>query len=540
MIRSSLLIPLILFAATSPAFGVNWGKFKKKLDSANEVDRHGAYNEISFFESKDRTKAIGLLRSRFDSMKNRHDRVARRASMLVEGWDQGIEDKEALLAAWEKAARDGLDAIFDKTLFPDPPGPVSAPFTGYYEVMKKVEVCRTAYAKYRAVVDSDLIGLRGCSKTEAFKLRDELILTQNRYYELGLQLDRYGDNVEYGPSPDRFVLAMLFLRCESWKMAIKLFSGTGRKLQIIKRPRTPKKVGGLAPSKRRTGGGAIDEIGARVVGGPSGDNDRVRIRSTVRNRFLTDALGAEEGTPRIDETEGRRLPMILSAPRDRKKDEEPRDRDDTYRVGRWDDDTSDQLNFVVDPGPGVQGHGKALFYFFMAGMVDDYNDRIPCKLLTPEMRRAVAINNDYRLSFGLSPYQIHPLVTRAMKDHLSTMDGMTHDGATPETRTVMMRVQRAGYMANGCGENLAQMDILRSMETWKWDGGHHRTLVIPDHYHIGPGQEACAGMDTANGEAPELPVIRLIKHQFEIDREEKARREAEIRARERGEDGIFR
>jgi uncharacterized protein YkwD len=168
-------------------------------------------------------------------------------------------------------------------------------------------------------------------------------------------------------------------------------------------------------------------------------------------------------------------------------------------------------DFLVHAAPALTGYERYLFFLCYAREVEAYNLKAD-PLLSQEFLEAVAINNQYRVSLGVSPYQIHSALNRAIREHLETMEGFTHTGWAPELHTPTHRAIRAGYGARKVGENLGMFDIIKGMENWKWDGGHHRNLLNPGYVHIGIGQVNACGMDVAQGEKPALPVLHCIRY----------------------------
>jgi hypothetical protein len=166
----------------------------------------------------------------------------------------------------------------------------------------------------------------------------------------------------------------------------------------------------------------------------------------------------------------------------------------------------------VAPGLPLTDYERLLFFLFYARQIDDFNKTVRVEVKDFE-RTAVAKNNDYRVSLGLCPLQIHPKITQAMRDHLNEVPEMSHYGLTADTYTVGDRIRKAGYRARGgCGENLATASLISSMDGWKWDGGHHRVLVQPGAVHIGACGENLCGMDIATGEKPIMPVFDYLMH----------------------------
>jgi hypothetical protein len=158
-------------------------------------------------------------------------------------------------------------------------------------------------------------------------------------------------------------------------------------------------------------------------------------------------------------------------------------------------------------GGRLEGYARFLFHHALGELVEARNTSVEMEGASAAGRGAVAALNRYRRALGLRPLQLHPALTRAMRDHLWSLRELSHEGATPQTRTPAQRTDAAGYPAtHGTGENLSDSDLLTSIEQWKWDGGHHRILAHPCMVHIGVFQTAFSGMLVAAGEAPELPA----------------------------------
>lgn len=383
------------------------GAIKKGIQSDDREERAKAFAAIEDLEPEARDKVVVHLAAEFRKWSRAFEDASTRIESLLKGHMKGLEKKEKLREQWEQAARESMAIIFDTAVFPDPPGPVSGPYIGYYEVMAEVDIARALYKKLRKEADRDLKKISGVKRENVERIRDEYLQSKARARELMDVLSRLGKKPEPLKEPPPFYRAMLFLKCEDWGIASQFFLEEGEELYMKE--------------------------------------------------------GKESG---ID----------------------------------------------AAPGPPLSGYERALFFFLYARQVDAFNLRIDVPS-TKNERAAVAKNNDYRISLGLCPLQIHPLITKAITDHLDTVKELSHTGATAETETPGDRIRLAGYKARGgAGENLAQSSLIQSMDGWKWDGGHHRVLVEPGAVHIGVYEKNDCGMNIATGELPELPVFDYLVH----------------------------
>lgn len=380
---------------------------KKGIESDDGEERAKAFAAISNLEPEAREKVVVYLDGEFRKRSRACEDATSRIESLLKGYRKGLEKKEKLREQWEQAARESMAIIFDTAVFPDPPGPVSGPYIGYYEVMAEVDVARALYKKLRKEADRDLRKISGAKRANVERIRDEYLQATARAKELKGVLSGLGKEPEPLRKPLPFYKAMLFLKCEDWGIASKFFLEEGEELYMKE--------------------------------------------------------GKESG-------------------------------------------------IEAAPGPSLAGYERALFFFLYARQVDAFNLKVDVPS-TKNERAAVAKNNDYRISLGLCPLQIHPAVTKAITDHLNTVKELSHFGDTAETETPGDRIRLVGYrVRGGAGENLAQSSLIQSMDGWKWDGGHHRVLVEPGAVHIGVYEKSNCGMNIATGELPELPVFDYLVH----------------------------
>jgi hypothetical protein len=160
------------------------------------------------------------------------------------------------------------------------------------------------------------------------------------------------------------------------------------------------------------------------------------------------------------------------------------------------------------PRGRLEGYERFLFHHALGELVEEGNARAELDDVSADGREAVAVLNRYRRALGVRPLQLHPALVRAIRDHLWTLRELSHEGATPETRTAAQRIAVAGYPAShATGENLSDSDVVTAMGHWRWDGGHHRILVHPCMVHVGVFQGAFSGMLVAAGDVPRLPAL---------------------------------
>jgi len=420
-----------LLIAAAACFGLTRDSalrdLKKMIQSPDKEVRAKAYKEISGLEANDRENVLRFLLSEQEKCVRTFEREAKKFEAVISDYEKGLERNDALYLEWEKAAVQAMLIIFDTAVFPDPPGPVDRPYTGYYEVMDKIEPARDLYSKLCAAVKNDLKRLRAMSRTDGKKTRDALLLAKGRAVELDEQLEKHGREPIGICAMPRFAWGMLFLKCGDFNDAAELFIGNSTEADI----KDTKKAG----------------------------------------------TGEKENEPETEDEAGKEKEFC-----------------------------------AVEPNPAFSGYERFLFFSLYASFVDEYNLKINVPS-SKQDRLAVAKNNDYRVSLGLNPLQIHQKLTSAITEHIMTSTEMTHFGTTPETWTVGQRVQKAGYKAvGGAAENLSTSSVTTAMDHWKWDGGHHRVLAQPGADHIGVyGKDRC-GMNIATGERTAIPVLECIKH----------------------------
>lgn len=411
MFQKTVISFFAALALINSAYADDMASISKMIASETKKNRNKGYAMIGALDAAKQKKAKGLLVNEFNIWKTKTLKASKKIEGFLNGYKKGLDKKEKLREEWEKAAHEAMLIIFDTTVFPNPDGPVSGPYIGYYKVMAKVDPAVALYEKLKAKADKDLKKFKNLSKANGIKMRDEYLQARSRSAELRVQIEKHGGEPVEMEKPLRFPMGMLFLKCENWKMSSYYFN-------------------------------------------------------KKKDDFYIDDKGLK----------------------------------------------GDGLDFPMEYGKPLTGYERTLFFFYYATKVDEFNVRVKATCSKTE-RRAVAINNQYRLALGLCPLQINNKVTQAITGHLSTITEMSHTGATEETRTVGQRVKLAGYkIKGGAGENLAESSITKAMEDWKWDGGHHRVLVEPGAVHIGVFGNNLSGMNIATGEFPPIPVYDYLLH----------------------------
>jgi len=218
-----ILLPLCINAESKSFNSRDISKISKMVQSKSKAERQKGFSQISSLPPAEKEKAIVLLDSIFNSWKGKHQKASKKIVNLFKGSDKGIEEKEALRKSWEKAAKTAMIYIYDTSIFPNPPGPVSGPYTGYTEVMSKVNRARDLYSNLRSKVDKDLMRLTSLSPLNADKIRDEFLEARTRALELKDQLQLLNSSKRSIHDPNDFYLAMIFLKCKNWKIASTFF-----------------------------------------------------------------------------------------------------------------------------------------------------------------------------------------------------------------------------------------------------------------------------------------------------------------------------
>jgi uncharacterized protein YkwD len=147
-----------------------------------------------------------------------------------------------------------------------------------------------------------------------------------------------------------------------------------------------------------------------------------------------------------------------------------------------------------------------VFFFVRAFVrVDGAADRG----MTEAERAGVERVNRLRMILGVLPLEGDARLARAIDLHLQDMEKhgyFGHAGKSEEGRTPQQRCRLQGYEAP-TGENLAgSPESAKSIEMWRWDGGHFRNMIHPSMVQIGYGIGASAsGFNVGSGDGTRLP-----------------------------------
>jgi hypothetical protein len=126
-------------------------------------------------------------------------------------------------------------------------------------------------------------------------------------------------------------------------------------------------------------------------------------------------------------------------------------------------------------------------------------------------RRALEGLNRYRMALGISPLLHDARLWRAATDHSREMGKhgyLSHESPVPEHRTKELRARKAGYPGSVAENISARGEPKTAIEVWKWDGGHHRTMIAPRYVHAGLGTGGPCVLDVGSGDEKAPPGIR--------------------------------
>jgi hypothetical protein len=138
------------------------------------------------------------------------------------------------------------------------------------------------------------------------------------------------------------------------------------------------------------------------------------------------------------------------------------------------------------------------------------NARDPAGMRRPAVR-ALAELNLYRMALGFTPLAHEARLVKMAADHsreMSRLGYFDHESPVPENRMPRHRAQNAGYHAAVSECISARGDPKTAVDTWKWDGGHHRTMVDPNYAEVGLAYPGPTVLDAGMGDEKAIPVLR--------------------------------
>jgi uncharacterized protein YkwD len=96
-------------------------------------------------------------------------------------------------------------------------------------------------------------------------------------------------------------------------------------------------------------------------------------------------------------------------------------------------------------------------------------------------RTQLRITNEYRMLLGRRALALDERLLLAARDHCHEMfrcGYFGHEGASPESRTLELRIRARGYEGSRMGENIAKAQSPLAAHTlWFRSSGHHRNIL---------------------------------------------------------------
>jgi uncharacterized protein YkwD len=133
--------------------------------------------------------------------------------------------------------------------------------------------------------------------------------------------------------------------------------------------------------------------------------------------------------------------------------------------------------------------------------------------MTDKEKEAVQGINRLRMMLGIAPLEGDARLAKAIKGHIEDMEKNGYFGhfeKNENSKTPQQRCQAQGYKAT-TGEDIASTpEPDKSIEMWRWDGGHFRNMINPGYVQIGLaiGKSAC-GFDVGSGDGARRPRFDL-------------------------------
>jgi len=174
------------------------------------------------------------------------------------------------------------------------------------------------------------------------------------------------------------------------------------------------------------------------------------------------------------------------------------DGDPASVVSQWTRPGNSLASEILSAGYGEMGLGVSfsrsvpVYIVILSLSWDDFFADATRTLRDPEgfRQKMLAAVNRERAAKGVPPLKREPRLDRAAQAHADDMwkrSYYSHD--TPEGKSVMARVQAAGYIAYEAGENIArgQFSIEEVMKGWMGSPQHREHLLSPDISDVGFG-----------------------------------------------------
>jgi len=159
-----------------------------------------------------------------------------------------------------------------------------------------------------------------------------------------------------------------------------------------------------------------------------------------------------------------------------------------YLKNLGDDDISNKLKEIEDIINLILNTNGRKFVEYNR-QVEEYNEKLQDKDVTPEVKKHVKIVNDYRAMLGLKKLFIDPRLVRAAKKHsekCNTARKIWHDG--PDG-TRFSRLKAEGFQEPSCSENVQLSsegtDPQRAFDAWYVAADHHRNMLNDQWVVIG-------------------------------------------------------
>lgn len=134
----------------------------------------------------------------------------------------------------------------------------------------------------------------------------------------------------------------------------------------------------------------------------------------------------------------------------------------------------------------------------------------PAEMGKPAIR-GLALNNDYRMSIGISPLWHNAKLARAAQGHSTEMAELGyfgHDSPVAKNASPQRRCKNEGYTGGNTECCSSASTPSSAMEMWKWDGGHHRAMIHWKWTEAGCSSKGPATLNPGTGTYGSPPGIR--------------------------------